>query len=488
VAASELIERVAELVERHGRAAPAEVAAAMAGIGQRLREPVRIAIVGRVKAGKSTMVNALLGQRVAPTDVSECTRVVTWFHHGSPQRLVIELDDGSRVERQLAAGGMLPAELGVPLDHVAGVHAYLSNQVLRSMTLIDTPGLGSVHPAYSASTQQLLEASRRSTAAADRADAVVFLMNQQLLEDELGTLASLRDHLDDPLSCTRTLGVLSRADQLGDGGQDPWQVAVELADHYAGILRDQVASVVPVIGLLAETAQTASLTEQDTRALAELARLPEAAITRLTWSADRFVAQEAPVSAEVRQRLLDRLALYGIVRALDLARDPAVGAVAMRRQLAAMSGIEAVRRSLSALFDEQEHVLKVRSALAALTRLAYHRDLDEAGRRSLRNDVEALRMDPLMQPIAEIEAWHAVSSGAVALPDELREDLRILVMPGSPRSKLAAASDDPEVLRAAARAALVRWRTFLNSEGAPPQQGVARVALRSYQHLMAAAG
>ena len=49
-----------------------------AGVG----EPLRVAIAGRVKAGKSTLLNALVGEELAPTDASECTRIVTWYRHG----------------------------------------------------------------------------------------------------------------------------------------------------------------------------------------------------------------------------------------------------------------------------------------------------------------------------------------------------------------------------------------------------------------------
>ncbi|MDF2492354.1 MAG: GTP-binding protein [Microbacterium sp.] len=45
----------------------------------RLREPVRIAIAGMVKAGKSTLLNALIGEQIAPTDAGECTRTVIWY-------------------------------------------------------------------------------------------------------------------------------------------------------------------------------------------------------------------------------------------------------------------------------------------------------------------------------------------------------------------------------------------------------------------------
>jgi predicted GTPase len=180
--AGELIERVSQLIAAHRESMPADVQAAMAELEERLREPLRIAVCGRVKAGKSTLVNALLGQRVAPTDVSECTRVVTWFRYGHPERLEIALRDGSTLDAQLTSEGMLPAELPVPIDKVASLHAFLANTGLQEMTLIDTPGLGSVHDDYSRSTRDLL--ARDSSDATSDADAVVFLLGSAMMAAE----------------------------------------------------------------------------------------------------------------------------------------------------------------------------------------------------------------------------------------------------------------------------------------------------------------
>jgi len=47
----------------------------------RLDEPLRVAIAGKVKAGKSTLLNALVGEDLAPTDAGECTKIVTWYRH-----------------------------------------------------------------------------------------------------------------------------------------------------------------------------------------------------------------------------------------------------------------------------------------------------------------------------------------------------------------------------------------------------------------------
>src|SRR5579863_6080179 len=135
--ASDLIERTAELIASGVPLVAEPTRTELVELGQRLREPVRLAVVGRVNAGKSTLVNALLGQRVAPTDVSECTRLVTWFHYGQPERVEIELEDGSRLDARLSDDGTLPDHLGVPVEQVRALHCFLANETLRSMTLID---------------------------------------------------------------------------------------------------------------------------------------------------------------------------------------------------------------------------------------------------------------------------------------------------------------------------------------------------------------
>ena len=50
-------------------------------LDRRLKEPLRLALAGMVKAGKSTLLNAMLGEQIAPTDAGECTRVVTWYRY-----------------------------------------------------------------------------------------------------------------------------------------------------------------------------------------------------------------------------------------------------------------------------------------------------------------------------------------------------------------------------------------------------------------------
>ncbi|HEV7653288.1 MAG TPA: dynamin family protein [Mycobacteriales bacterium] len=70
----------------------------------RLDGPLQLAVAGRITSGKSTVVNALIGRRVAPTDVRECTRLVTRFRYGT-----VGADRGTAARAQQHLG---PARAG----------------------------------------------------------------------------------------------------------------------------------------------------------------------------------------------------------------------------------------------------------------------------------------------------------------------------------------------------------------------------------------
>lgn len=151
---------VANLCHRLQPQVSAPTAAGFAEVLRRLGAPLQVAVAGRIKSGKSTLVNALIGRRVAPTDVGECTRLVTRFQYGTVDRVEVVFTDGRKQVLPFAADCAIPAELGVNIEEVSHIEAYLTNAVLQGMTVIDTPGLGSLDAASVSRTEELLGAAK----------------------------------------------------------------------------------------------------------------------------------------------------------------------------------------------------------------------------------------------------------------------------------------------------------------------------------------
>lgn len=454
-----------------------------------LDEPLRVAVAGRVNAGKSTIVNALLHQRVAPTDVSECTRLVTWYRYGVPERAEAVGLDGTRESMALREDGSLPSELGTGERDVSHLDVYLANDSLREVVLVDTPGLASTDPERREATQQLLAYDVRSRVAVARADAVVYVLTATVGAEEVDVLTGFRAMTGGLSgSAVNAVGVLNKADLVG--GDDPWAAASALAEGYARELRGALATVVPLIGLLAETADTGIMSEALASALRRLAELPEPRRRALLLSADRFLSAEAPVPTDQRAALLAALDLFGVARGMTLVGAGAT-TPALVEELRTMSGMARLRDLLLTTFSANADALKANAALTALERVVFFpaEDVTERWRHELQDELEDIALDARMHRLNELRALQEWAAGAVDLPADLEDDLRRLACGTTTRTRLAVADEaSTEETCAAAVAGVGRWKRFANEGRASPRQRwVADIACRSFELLWAEA-
>src|SRR3954453_9590217 len=137
-----LVQRVAALlVSARAALAGSPAEADVLAIERRLHEPLRAALAGKVKSGKSTLLNALIGEQLAPTDAGECTRVITWYQDGPTYRVTVEPHDGPPQSLRFTRhGGALEVALdGMEPADVDRLVVEWPSATLRRMTLIDTP-------------------------------------------------------------------------------------------------------------------------------------------------------------------------------------------------------------------------------------------------------------------------------------------------------------------------------------------------------------
>jgi hypothetical protein len=335
---------------------------------QRLDEPLRVAIAGMVKAGKSTLLNALLGEEIAPTGAGECTRVVTWYRFGLTPRVTLyrrDLPGAVNLPVRRSAGRLVLDLGGVLAEQVDRLEVEWPLASLRTVTLIDTPGIASASTDVSARSLRFLLPDESPSAA----DAV-YLM-RHLHASDVEFLTAFRDTAAGRSGLVNAVAVLSRADEVGAGRIDALLAAKTIAERYRKDeqLRRLALDVLPVAGLLAQSARTLHQDERD--AFAELARLDRPARERLLVSADRFCRDDPalPLSAEVRRRLLHRYGMFGIRLAAVLQRGGFPDAPDLSAELVRRSGLDELRRTIATRFQARAEELKARSALGAVLAL-----------------------------------------------------------------------------------------------------------------------
>ncbi len=190
----------------------------IAALLERLEGPLRVAVAGRVKAGKSTLLNALVGERLAPTNAGECTRIVSWYLYGPAYRVDAVGTDGVRTELSFTRDdGALVIDLGgLSAGDTERLEIRWPAGALRSMTLIDTPGLASLDDATSTRTRDFLALDADRPA---QADVVVYLL-RHLHRRDTEFLDALVDHSSAESSAANAIAILSRADEVGAGRLD----------------------------------------------------------------------------------------------------------------------------------------------------------------------------------------------------------------------------------------------------------------------------
>jgi Dynamin family len=459
--------------------------ARLVSVRARLDEPLRVAIAGRVKSGKSTLLNALVGERLAPTDAGECTRIVTWYLDGHSYQVVLHPKRGSaRQARFTREDGAIDVDLGgLSPDDIDEMLVTWPSQALRISTLIDTPGIGSLSERAARRAWELLAADDEETPA----DAVLYLM-KHLHANDLEFLRAFHDTEVSRPNPVNAIGVLSRADEIGVGRLDSMASARRIAARLATEpkVRRVVQTVVPVAGLLAETALT--LTEAEVRQLRMIADHPPKEIEELLLSADRFIEKmpELGITSIEREHLLARFGLFGVrLGSTLLRRGVASTATDLAKELAERSGLSDLQDVLHSLFFERRDVLKSRSALLALDALV--RSEQRSGTAAIAAEVEEIIASA--HPFNELRVLAALRAGWVTGKPEVVADLeRVIGGAGSPvhlRLQLPADADPPAV-RSAAAQALARWqRRAENPMTAHELAVAARVAIRSCEGMLA---
>ncbi len=171
-----------------------------------LNQDINIAVIGQFKRGKSTLVNAILGEEIMPVGIVPVTAVVTEIKYG-PKSASIHYQNGvvksvqfedlhTYINEQENSGN----KLGVSSVTMFTPAEFLKNGI----TFVDTPGVGSIH--------------RKNTTAANafvkESDAVIFMLSvdSPINQIEIGFLKNAREYASKFYFVVNKIDVISKED------------------------------------------------------------------------------------------------------------------------------------------------------------------------------------------------------------------------------------------------------------------------------------
>ncbi|KUH64154.1 Isoniazid-inducible protein iniC [Mycolicibacterium novocastrense] len=455
-------------------------------IGGRLNQPIRIALAGTLKAGKSTLVNALVGEDIAPTDATEATRIVTWFRHGPTPKVTANHRGGRRSNVPI---GRDPNEGGLTFDFatldpgdIVDLDVEWPAAELIDTTIIDTPGTSSLSRDVSERTLRLLVPED----GVPRVDAVVFLL-RTLNAADIALLKQIGELVGGSAGALGVIGVASRADEIGAGRIDAMLSAKDVATRFTAEMErtGTCQAVVPVSGLLALTART--LRQSEFVALEKLAGVDAAELTKAMLSVDRFVRDDSqlPVDAATRAALLDRFGMFGIRISIAVLRAGVSDSVALADELLERSGLVALREVIDQQFAQRSDLLKAHTALLSLRQFVQANPIYATP--YILADIDPLLADT--HAFEELRLLSQLRSRPTTLNDDEMASLRRIIGGSGTdaASRLGLQPDNPYDGPRAAFAAAQRWRRRAEHPlNDPFTTRACRAAVRSAEALVAA--
>lgn len=370
-------------------------------------EPFNVAVFGRMKAGKSSLINALVGRRLAITGVNESTATINRLTYASGAEQLGTF----RAHWRDSGPETFPLER-LPIDwngkdesvlerirQVKYLELFADVEWLRDVQVTDTPGTDSTVDGHEDVAQQFINGKE--------ADALIYVFTPVARGTDEDDLQRFRSNCLPGSDPYNSVAVMHKWDETYWKNGGDFADIQGKADRLYYQMKSLVAAVIPVSGPLALIAQMASQNFwQDLLALLE--SFPQEARLKSALAMDRLWVSK-PAQAALYRRSKEeydipwasfRVMLREIYRAGCSNADAAV------RVVRKLSGIDALRTLLDKQFFKKSAIIRLnRTRTGVQSDVKSVRRAMEESYQQVREEAEYLQRIAASLPDARLRSW-----------------------------------------------------------------------------------
>lgn len=366
--------------------------------------PFNVAVFGRMKTGKSTLINALIGKPLAITGVNEATATINVISYASTADLLgkftVYWKDSSPQSFPLEClQSQWAGKSDDVLDRVKRtkfLQLYSDSKILGLHEIIDTPGTGSVAQEHEDVAQKFISASEDE---GRKADALIYVFPPVGRESDEASLQSFREGRLENSTPYNSVAVMHKWDEIlySEGSMDGIN---QKAQRIYETMKDMVATVIPVSGPLALAAETAS-----GETFGELVKLCEVGFEKIK----PFLGRDEKWDKDAtRQRIRKEFGIPWASFRL-LVKTVAEGGFdekEARHRILELSGIEKLRNFIDKNFFKRAAIIRQNQILAKVESIKRKSDeISEEKTAKTESDLEYFEELQQMQMPPNIKEW-----------------------------------------------------------------------------------